>query len=72
MSELIIDAELQSLLDASRANVERRAALYPNLRRYTADISPPTASAAITNPPACTYADGVGDLLRNTNQTTRI
>ena len=39
--DLPIDAELQSLLDASRANVERRAALYPNLRRYTADIRRP-------------------------------
>ena len=60
MCELIIDAELQSLLDASRANVERRAALYPNLRRYTADISPPTASAAMTTPPPAS-SDAVGN-----------
>ena len=50
MCELIIDADLQSLLDARRANVERRAALYPNLRRYTADISPPTAFGEILSP----------------------
>jgi len=48
--DLPIDPALQSLLDASRANVERRAALYPNLRRYTADISPPTASGEILSP----------------------
>jgi len=62
MCELIIDAELQSLLDASRANVERRAALYPNLRRYTADISPPTAFGEILSP-SSTELDAVGNYL---------
>jgi len=71
MSDLIIDADLQSLLDASRAERERRNAPYPNLRRYTTDISPPTASAAILLPTS-NKADAVGNYSCSTNQTTRI
>lgn len=68
MCELIIDDDLQSMLDASRAEVNRRAAAYPHLRRTVPHaagrpVQPPTPSAAITNPPARTNADGVGDPL---------
>ena len=47
MCELIIDAELQSLLDASRAKAERRAAEYPHFQRAV----PHAAGRPSTLPP---------------------
>jgi len=66
--DLPIDPALQSLLDASRAERDRRAANYPHVQRTAPHaagrpLSPSTAAAAILLPTS-NKADAVGDQLK--------